>query len=214
MNGGQVMTRSSNQTDPSSVTLAILAGGQGSRMGGPKGEIRIVGRPILEYLLKRFSWPGPTLLVTAPGREHPQAWEKFDREVVDPVPDQGPLRGILTALENLKTPMLLVATVDMPGIQTAQLIWLLDEMRKSADRLGLMLRRSAHVATVEPFPSIFCADARETISRRIQAGKLSVQKLIEENGFETIPAPASWDSRTWANLNVPADLKNFTDLMG
>jgi len=199
--------------DPSSATLAILAGGQGSRMGGPQGEIRIGGQPILSYLLDRFSWPGPTLLVTAPGREHPPAWKEFDREVVDPVSDQGPLRGILTALENLKTPLLVVATVDMPGIQRAQLLCLLDEMRKSPHRLGLMLRRSAEAKAIEPFPSAFRAGAREIISRRIQGRNLSVQKLIEEKGFEISSAPPSWDSRTWANLNSPDDLTNFTNSM-
>ena len=35
------------------VTLAILAGGAGSRMGMPKAELRIGGRPILEHLLDR-----------------------------------------------------------------------------------------------------------------------------------------------------------------
>jgi len=181
-------------------------------MGRPKGEIRIEGRPILEYLVERFSWPGPTLLVSAPGREHPPAWERFDREVVDPVSDQGPLRGILTALENLKTPLLLVATLDMPGVQRSQLLWLLDEMRKSPNRLGLMLRRSEG-KTIEPFPSVFRTDARDTINRRIQSGRLSVQKLVEEKSFETVVAPASWDPQIWANLNVPADLTNFTDSM-
>lgn len=207
------MALGSNETDLSSITLAILAGGQGSRMGRPKGEIRIEGRPILAYLFERFSWPGPTLLVTAPGREHPPAWERFDQEITDPVPDQGPLCGILTALEHLRTPLLLVATVDMPGVQKAQLHWLLDEMRKYPDRLGLMLRRSVETTAIEPFPSAFRAGAQEIISRRIHAGKLSVQKLIEEKGFEVVSAPASWDSRTWANLNVPADLTNFTDSM-
>ncbi len=207
------MARSSNELNPSSATLAILAGGQGSRMGRPKGEIRIEGRPILAYLLENFSWPGPTLLVTAPGREHPPAWEKFDQEITDPVPDQGPLRGILTALEHLQTPLLLVATVDMPGIQGSRLHWLLEEMRNSPDRLGVMLRRSAETATIEPFPSAFRSAAREMISRRIHARNLSVQKLIEEKGFEVVPAPPTWDSRTWANLNVPADLLNFTDSM-
>ena len=206
------MAPSSNEMDPSSATLAILAGGQGSRMGGPKGEIRIGGQPILSYLLDRFSWPGPILLVTAPGREHPPAWERFDREVVDPVSDQGPLRGILTALENLKTPLLLVATLDMPGVQRSQLLWLLDEMRKSPKRLGLMLRRSEG-KTIEPFPSVFRTDARDTINRRIQSGRLSVQKLVEEKSFETVVAPASWDPQIWANLNVPADLTNFTNSM-
>ena len=52
------------------VTLAILAGGEGSRMGYPKGELRLGGRPILPVLLERFAWEGPTLLVTAPGRQH------------------------------------------------------------------------------------------------------------------------------------------------
>lgn len=207
------MAPSSNELNPLSVTLAILAGGQGSRMGRPKGEIRIEGRPILEYLLERFSWPGPTLLVTASGREHPPAWERFDREITDPVPDQGPLRGILTALDHLQTPLLLVATVDMPGIEVSQLHWVLDEMRKSPDLLGLMLRRSAETMAIEPFPSAFRAGAREIITRRIQTGNLSVQKLVEEKGFEVVPAPPAWDSRTWMNLNVPADLTNFTDSM-
>lgn len=182
-------------------------------MGRPKGEICINGQSILAYLLDRFSWPGPTLLVTAPGREHPPAWERFDREVVDPIPDQGPLRGILTALENLKTPLLMVTTVDMPGVQTAQLLWLLDQMRRSPNRLGLMLRSSEGTKTVEPFPSVFRAGAREIINRRIQSGKLSVQKLIEEKDFDTVVAPASWDSRAWTNLNMPTDLTNFNDSM-
>src|SRR6185437_4632525 len=155
------MPPSSNELGPSSATLAILAGGQGSRMGRPKGEIRIEDRPILKYLLERFSWPGPTLLVTAPGREHPPAWERFEREVVDPVHDQGPLRGILTALQHLRTPLLLVATVDMPAIAVSQLHWLLDEMRKSPNQLGLMLRRSVETTAIEPFPSALRAGARE-----------------------------------------------------
>lgn len=183
-------------------------------MGRPKGEIRIDNRPILAYLLERFSWHGPTLLVTAPGREHPPAWERFGREVVDPVSDQGPLRGVLTALEHLETPQLVVATVDMPGLQAAQFHWLIDAMGRSSDCLGLMLRSSAEKPTIEPFPSAFRVGARDIISRRIQAGNLSVQKLTEEKGFETVAAPASWDSRTWTNLNVPADLTRFTDSMG
>src|SRR3954467_6767125 len=90
------------------TTLVILAGGAGSRMGKPKGGLLIDDRPILEYLLDRFRWPGPTLLVTAPGREHPPGCQRFDLEAVDPVSDAGPLRGILTALENATTDQVVV----------------------------------------------------------------------------------------------------------
>src|SRR5690349_21350151 len=108
------------------VTLAILAGGEGARMGMPKGGLHIGAEPILAYLLRQIAWEGPTLLVTAPGRERPRGWELFDREVVDPVAGQGPLRGVLTALEQASSDVVAVATVDMPGVGGEQILWLLE----------------------------------------------------------------------------------------
>ena len=108
------------------VTLAILAGGQATRMGRPKGELLIEGQPILSYLLKRLEWPGSTMLVTAPGREHPAGWEQFSVEVTDAQP-LGPLGGILTTLQNASTPIVIVLTVDMPGIEQPHVRWLLQE---------------------------------------------------------------------------------------
>jgi molybdopterin-guanine dinucleotide biosynthesis protein A len=75
------------------VTLAILAGGRGERMGKAKALLRIGNQPILTYLLERFAWRGPTMLVSSPGREHPPGAEEFDVEVVDPVEGMGPVRG-------------------------------------------------------------------------------------------------------------------------
>src|SRR5688500_10566664 len=106
------------------VTLALLAGGEASRMGRPKGELKIAGRPVLAYLLDTFAWPGPTLLITAPGREHPPGWRRFTGECVDPLPAHGPLRGVLTALEHATTELLAVAAVDMPAVRAAHLAWL------------------------------------------------------------------------------------------
>src|SRR3954470_6533758 len=104
------------------VTLAILAGGRGQRMGKPKGLLKIGNQPILTYLLKRFNWRGPTMLVTSPGRERPPGTEGFDLEVVDPVEGMGPVRGVMTALENSKTDFLIVASVDMPLVGREQLL--------------------------------------------------------------------------------------------
>src|SRR4051812_17878572 len=98
--------------DKPPITLAILAGGQGSRMGRAKGELLIRGRPILEHILGQIQWAGPTLIVTAPGREHPARWELFNAEAVDPMAGQGPLRGVLTALESSSTDLTIILTVD------------------------------------------------------------------------------------------------------
>jgi molybdopterin-guanine dinucleotide biosynthesis protein A len=185
--------------DFSHTTLAILAGGEGSRMGKPKGELVIKGKPILEYLLERFHWPGPTMLVTAPGREHPPGWNKFSREVVDPVFGKGPLRGILTALENATTEMVVVATVDMPLIERNHLEWLLE---RRGDSLGVM---SSHGDQVEPFPSAFSTNAIEAIREHL-ANNGGVYQLSKLAGFKRVTAPAAWPLNTWTNLNSPTDL--------
>jgi molybdopterin-guanine dinucleotide biosynthesis protein A len=195
----------------SDVTLAILAGGAGSRMGTPKASLVINGRPILEYLLAHIDWPGQTMLVTAPGREHPPGSQLFDQEVQDPPGGGGPLRGILTALEHLKTPVLAVVPVDTPEIRRPHLEFPVNELMKRQKCVGLFMRRkSGSAPQVEPFPSAFRRSALDTIRDRLNAGRGSVQRLSEVSGFELIDSPGEWPSRIWTNLNSPADLAAYT----
>src|SRR5687768_6739433 len=111
------------------VTLAVLAGGDGSRMGRPKAELRVGDVPILRWLIDRWRWDGgPTLLITAPGRERPPGGEAFEREVSDAVGGQGPLRGVATALAAARTPIIVVATCDMPCVSAQQFRWLAEAL--------------------------------------------------------------------------------------
>ena len=185
------------------VTLAVLAGGEGRRMGRAKGLLEIGGRPILQYLLERWAWDGPTLLVTAPGREHPPGWEQFDREVADPVSDLGPLRGVLTALEHAVTPFVLLATVDMPRIERSQLQWLAAALADRPGALGVMLKRGEQV---EPFPSAYCLGAAIVVRAHLRGSRRSVHGLLTDGSFEALAAPAEWESTTWVNLNWPQDM--------
>jgi molybdopterin-guanine dinucleotide biosynthesis protein A len=188
------------------VTLAVLAGGEGSRMGRPKGELLIRGRPILSYLLEQFGWPGPTLLVTAPGREHPPGWRDFSREAADPVSGRGPLRGVLTALEHADTDLVVIATVDMPGVTGEPLRWLSQRLRQRPGLLGIML---FHGERVEPFPSAFRAAAAPVVGETLQRGRGAVHELERDSRVALLPAPSDWPHTVWANLNVPADLDDF-----
>ena len=188
------------------VTLAILAGGEGSRMGQPKGDLRIDDEPILAYLLREIAWDGPSLLVTAPGREHPPGWERFDREAVDPVAAQGPLRGVLTALEHATTPAIVVTTVDMPGVRAAQLRSVVGELARRPDALGIMTRRGAQV---EPFPSAFRLDARGVVKAELEGNRRSVRRLCDRAEFTSVPAPREWNESVWTNLNRTSDLEAF-----
>jgi molybdopterin-guanine dinucleotide biosynthesis protein A len=201
--------------DYSRVTLAILAGGQGRRMGLPKSNLQISGQPILEYLLDRFGWPGETLLITAPGLEHPPGCERFDREAVDPVADQGPLRGVLTALESATAPMVLIATLDMPCIRAEHLQRNMGRLAARPECLGLMFHRPlAGQHQIEPFPFACRLEASGTISAHIASGRRAVHGLLGERGFISEAAPNDWPASVWTNLNRPEDLQKFLASIG
>ena len=175
-------------------------------MGMPKGELRVGEEPILAYLLRQIAWEGPTMLVTAPGREGPPGGDRFDREVVDPVAGQGPLRGVLTALESAGTSTVAVTTVDMPNVRGADLQWLAARLH-DVNAMGLMLRRGAEI---EPFPAAFSTAAAGDIRAQLGANRSSVRAIAAHEGFATVRAPPDWDEReVWTNLNRPEDLAAF-----
>jgi molybdopterin-guanine dinucleotide biosynthesis protein A len=146
------------------------------------------------------------MLVTAPSREHPPAWERFDCEVIDPVAGEGPLRGLLTAMENVGTEFLLLLSVDMPLIERGQLRCLTLAMRDRPHAMGIMLR---HLA-LEPFPSIYRRSAIDIVRRRLRSDRKSLNSLTDEMGFEILEAPTQWDACVWTNLNTPDDLSGLT----
>src|SRR6266550_4675032 len=98
------------------VTLAVIAGGLGTRMGVAKARLRVRGESILAWQLTQLGWKGPTMLVTAPATQNPPDADLFDRECVDAEENAGPLRGILTALENCDTLLVATVAVDMPRV--------------------------------------------------------------------------------------------------
>jgi molybdenum cofactor guanylyltransferase len=213
-NGAKPVSRSgnprvfANAPNPSAATLAILAGGIGSRMGMPKALLQIDGKPILSWILEQLNWPGRTMLVTAPAVMNPPGCEHFANCVTDPQDGLGPLRGILTAVENLSTPIVVVIPVDMPNIRATQLNWLLRQLDENQKILGIMCRPHS-ASRIEPFPCAFRAAAKGVIAARLAAGRGSVQQLADEPSFTVIDAPQSWPADTWVNLNDPESLRKF-----
>ncbi|GAC1666348.1 MAG: hypothetical protein NVS9B4_22030 [Candidatus Acidiferrum sp.] len=211
----KVALRASEPTDSevldlSQVTLAVIAGGQGERMGLPKARLRLEQQPILEWLLRKISWPGPTLLVTVPALAHPPGSGAFDAEVSDPLDGLGPLRGILTAVQHSSTPMVAVVTVDMPCVRTAILAFLVKALAARSETKGVMCRAAIQAGRViEPFPSAFRRSAQEPIAVNLAANQRSVQALALLPGFLALESPPDWPADIWTNLNTPAEFAAF-----
>ena len=205
---------SSSSPDLSAIALAVFAGGEGSRMGRPKVELTLGGKPILHALLDGVAWPGPTILCVAASHTLPPGSERFTRIVPDTQPAQGPLRGLAAALAHASAcgcDAVVAIPVDMPLLCLDHLAWLASELRARPQVHGLMLVRTtpAGVVQVEPFPCAFRTSFAPVVERRLGEDRRSLRGLTAEPAVETVSPPAHWPEQTWTNLNTPADLEAF-----
>jgi molybdenum cofactor guanylyltransferase len=107
---------------PFTITALILAGGQGSRLGGrDKGLMPWQGKPVaarLAELLRPFC---DELLISC-NRNQSEYGRWADRLVGDAVPDYpGPLAGILAGLRHCRGTHLLVVPCDLPRLESSVL---------------------------------------------------------------------------------------------
>ncbi|WGZ94527.1 MAG: bifunctional molybdopterin-guanine dinucleotide biosynthesis adaptor protein MobB/molybdopterin molybdotransferase MoeA [Candidatus Thiothrix putei] len=99
----------------------VLAGGQGSRMGGQdKGLLVFNGRPLIEHLLEALQPQTDALLINA-NRNHAR-YQTYGYPVISDAQNTtgnaylGPLAGIAAALQAATTPYILTVPCDAPHI--------------------------------------------------------------------------------------------------
>jgi molybdopterin-guanine dinucleotide biosynthesis protein A len=114
------------------------------------------------------------------------------------------------ALEHSRSPNLVITTVDMPGIEVAQLNWLAAQLRLNLTAKGILISRvEGDESSLEPFPCILRREALAIVSREFQAGQRSVRQLADGKEIVTVAAPPGWPDHLWINLNTPKDLAQF-----
>ncbi|PZR11978.1 MAG: molybdenum cofactor guanylyltransferase [Archangium gephyra] len=99
-------------------TLVVLAGGQGTRLGGlPKGLLRLPdGVTVIEHLLELGD--GSAFVST----NHPEWYERLDVPLVaDLQPDRGAPGGVITALAMATTEWVTIVACDMPFVNREML---------------------------------------------------------------------------------------------
>jgi molybdopterin-guanine dinucleotide biosynthesis protein A len=125
----------------------------------------------------------------------------------------GPIRGLLTAMENVKTELVVVATVDMPMVRNEHLRWLVEELTAKPQAVGCMSLPSNLEKQIEPFPSSWRTEfAKDIVQQHIANGRRSVYSLRDQEGIFVLEAPREWPESIWLNLNSAADLDELKKL--
>ena len=194
---------------PNHIIGVILAGGQSRRFGGgDKGFADLDGRPVLSHVIERFRPQVGRLILNANGDL--SRFATFGLEVVADreIPGQGPLSGILTALEWAKRhapDCTAVATVstDVPFL-ALNLIQRLEAER--GDRVAIAVSAGRRHPTIAIWP----LTSREAVADALQRGAFSVDALAAELNAVAVPFPmGEIDGVTidpFFNVNRPEDL--------
>jgi molybdopterin-guanine dinucleotide biosynthesis protein A len=175
-------------------------------MGTPKSLLTVGEKPILTFLMQRLAWPGPTLLITSPGRERPPGSDQFEREACDAVADEGPLRGVYTALTYATTPVVVIIGVDMPAVTSDDLAWFVKELSARSAATGVMASRGGQI---EPLPcALRPARALGLVSDHLAGGRRSLHGLAKDGEIQLADG-SGLPEQLWTNVNTPGDWQRF-----
>lgn len=191
------------------IAIAVLAGGQGRRMGGQdKALLQLSGQPLLGHLLGRLQPQANQIVLSANG--DPARFSAFGLPVVaDDIADAGPLAGILAAAAYCQTKWpqtqrLITIPVDtpFPPPDLVQRLTLAPDSGVGVAQAGGRL----HWA-VACWPM---AAARRLTAAVHNAGLRRLETAIRAEGFTAVPFACA---NAFANINTPDDLKDLSALL-
>lgn len=179
------------------LTVAIIAGGQGRRLGGRvKALLEFDGRPLLERLVALGRHDDALLLVT----NTPEPFAPYGlRLVADVVPGKGAPGGVVTALTHATTEWVLVVASDMPALRRPHV-----EALRAAIAPGVDAVVATRGEALEPL----CALYRRSLAvpwRAALEHDPSLRGLIESVPHVRVPLP----ERALDSVNTPADLERL-----
>ena len=175
------MTRAAADAPP--VTLGLLAGGQGTRLGGvDKAWLLRDGQPQVARLAALF--PGVSeLLVSSNGPVAGYASLGL-RVIADATPGLGPVAGLAALANACRTPWLLTLPVDAVDPPVDLLERLMDAALAESGVAGAVVHDDEGL---QPLAALWATDVLAIHARAaLAAGRLAVHQLVAAAGLRTV----------------------------
>jgi len=190
--------------DRAQITGLILAGGQGSRLGGvDKGLQVFENQALVQHALQRLTPQVGRVMVSAN-----RNLDVYQRLGVPVWPDattgyEGPLAGFLSGLSHCETPYLLTVPCDSPRFPAdlAQRLW--QALQDEVADVAIAATRHGSEIHLEPVFCLMKRELQDSLLRFMQSG----QRKIEHWTAEQRRAVVVFDDATaFANVNTPDEL--------
>ena len=191
----------------------LLAGGASSRFGRDKALVRFGEAPLLLEIVKLAQTCTADVTVVAGVQKYGELGGEL-QIIEDRWPGEGPLGGIITALEhtagiNPACRWNLILSCDMPFLTREWLQFLVDRARTSAAENQVILPHSTHGP--EPLCACYRTDAAAALKGVFDRGVRKVTEALRHVRTEVLDESAwkRFDSagRLFWNMNTPADFQ-------
>lgn len=191
----------------------VLAGGASSRFGRDKALVRFGTIPLLLGIVELAKSCTPKIAVVA-GAQRYAGLEGHLEIIEDRWPGEGPLGGIITALQHTTATdsaaeWNLILSCDMPFLTAEWLEFLVARARASAPETQVILAHSAHGP--EPLCACYRTSAAEPLKNVFDLGIRKVTLALKQVPTEVLDESVwkRFDSagRLFWNMNTPADFE-------
>jgi len=177
----------------------VLTGGKSERMGRDKALLEYYGQPHAQYLYHLLSHHCEQVFLSA--RSH--QWQGTPLadlpSLVDTLPSEGPISGILTALRTYPRVNWLVVACDLPYLKDRTLLPLLQQYRED---VVATCYHHPQERFPEPLCAIYTPQALPVFEAAYAAGLRCPVKVLQQSRCHCIPP---LDATTTANINTPED---------
>lgn len=159
------------------ITGVIMAGGKSSRMGTDKGLMNFNGKPMVLYTIELLTSIFDTVIISSNSVEY----ERFGLKCFpDVYKNCGPIGGLHTILQSLKTEFAFVISCDMPLVSTEDVIKIINHCNQFQIVIPLINNM------LEPLCAIYSKTLLPEIEERIQSNRYKLADLVEHSNTKYI----------------------------
>ena len=183
------------------INAVILAGGQGSRLGGlDKGLIELNKRPLIQHVIDRIQPQVSNIIISA--NRHIDDYSNFGFDVYeDDIPDfAGPLAGVLKALEHCQNEWLLVVPSDSPFIPDN----LVQRLSDNIENNKIAIPHDGKY--LHPTFALVHKSLTSSLKEFLQLGERKARVWMQQQEHTIVDFPDQADA--FININTEDDLKN------
>ena len=190
------------------ISAVILAGGKARRMGGQDKGLQILGKQsLIQHVINRLQLQVHDISINA--NRSQTEYVKFGFPVFsDELPDfQGPLSGMLTALEKTKSDFILFTPCDTPFFPTN----LLDKLQSAVENHCALIAYACDEEREHPVFCLMSIQLKEKLRHYLASGERRLLQFMKENGG--ISVKFTKEEGNFENFNTLDDLKKNSNLI-